>query len=295
MKKQYTIITGASEGLGKSFALELAKRKYNLVLVALPNTGLEMLKTFIEKNFEVEVVIVETDLSTKQNCQALYEITSSLQLNINMLINNAGMGGYYWFNEKSIEFYELQIALNVTTPTILSRLYLKDLEKNGPSYILNIGSLSGYFTMPRKQVYAATKSYVRFFSLSLNQELKDKKVQVSVVCPGGIKSRLPIILMAREKKGMARWSILHPQEVAAYSIEKMLEGKKLIVPGFWNRFFLLLDRLIPTVLKERLIRREIAESREYEPLKRFKKENFESAYFFSGPSGQKLSRLQPAN
>jgi len=117
-----------------------------------------------------------------------------------MLINNAGMGGYYWFNEKSVAFYQLQIALNVTAPTLLIKLFLDDLIKNGPSHILNVSSLSGFFSMPKKQVYAATKSYMRFFSLSLHHELKNSGVQMSVVCPGGIKSSLPNILQAKDKK-----------------------------------------------------------------------------------------------
>jgi uncharacterized protein len=291
----YTLITGASEGLGKAFALEMAKRKHNLILIALPESSLVSLASFIERNFGVSVMPIEIDISTKKNCEELFKITSSMNLRINMLINNAGMGSYNWFEEKSTSFYELQIALNITTPTLLTRLYLSQLIENGPSHILNVGSLSGYFSMPRKQVYAATKSYVRFFSISLDQELKHQNVRVSVVCPGGIKSRLPIILMARDKKGMARWSILHPEEVAAYSVQRMLEGKKLIIPGFWNRFFLVLDKLVPGFLKERLIRREIAFSKTYEPLKRFKNENLEAAYFFKGGRNPEAAGLQPAN
>lgn len=293
--KPYSIITGASEGLGKAFALDLAKRNHNLVLVALPFSGLPDLASFIERNFDVDVFIVETDLSSKENCIDLFNKIKEEKLLINMLINNAGMGGYYWFNEKSIEFYQLQIALNVTTPTLLIKLFLDDLINNGPSYILNVSSLSGFFSMPRKQVYAATKSYMRFFSLSLHQELKNSGVQVSVVCPGGIKSRLPIILQAKDKKGMAKWSILHPEEVAAYSIEKMMASQKLIIPGFWNRFFLILDKLMPAFVKEKLINREIAESRTYEPLKRFKKENFETAYFFKGNRIFRPAASLPAN
>ncbi|MGZ5252760.1 MAG: SDR family NAD(P)-dependent oxidoreductase [Flavitalea sp.] len=293
--KPYSIITGASEGLGKAYALELAKRNHNLVLVALPSSGLACLASFIERNFEVKVFIIETDLSTKENCLDLYKRIKNENLKINMLINNAGMGGYYWFNEKSVEFYQLQIALNVSTPTLLIKLFLQDLIENGPSHILNISSLSGFFSMPRKQVYAATKSYMRFFSLSLHQELKQSGVQVSVVCPGGIKSRLPIILMAKDKKGMAKWSILHPEEVASYSIEQMMAGEKMIIPGFWNRFFLILDKLIPSFIKEKLINREIADSRTYEPLKRFKKENFEASYFFSGNRVFRPAATQPAN
>ena len=293
--KPYTIITGASEGLGKAFALELAKRNHNLVLVALPSSGLSDLASFIERNFDVDVFIVETDLSTKENCIDLFNKIKEAKLQINMLINNAGMGGYYWFNEKSVEFYQLQIALNITTPTLLIKLFLDELINNGPSHILNVSSLSGFFSMPRKQVYAATKSYMRYFSLSLHQELKQRGVQVSVVCPGGIKSRLPIILQAKDKKGMAKWSILHPEEVASYTIEKMMSSQKLIIPGFWNRFFLMLDKLMPAFIKEKLINREIAESGTYEPLKRFKKENFETAYFFKGNRIFRPAASQPAS
>src|SRR5687768_10945763 len=128
MKNSYfTLITGASEGLGKFFALECAARKMNLILVSLSGTGLAALSSFIERNFNVTVIYIETDLSYITSCEMLKSEIESRNLRINMLINNAGLGSTSLFEEQSVEFYDKQIRLNVITTTLLTRSLIKNL------------------------------------------------------------------------------------------------------------------------------------------------------------------------
>lgn len=148
--KKFALITGASEGFGKALALECAGRNMNLILVALPGSGLGSLACFIERNYGVSVLFFEHDLSIKAECQQLfYEITRK-GLQINVLINNAGMGGTHFFEERNTDYYQKQIELNVVAPTLLTHFFLELLEKNTPSYILNIGSLASFFYLPKK-------------------------------------------------------------------------------------------------------------------------------------------------
>ena len=112
--KLYTLITGSSEGFGKAMAIECAKRKMNLVLVALPNSGLQNLATTIIKNYNVDVITLEKDLSVEQNCLNLADDITNLNLSINMLINNVGIGSNMLFKEGTIEFYQKQIKLNLS-------------------------------------------------------------------------------------------------------------------------------------------------------------------------------------
>ena len=191
----YTIITGASEGLGKSFAIECAGRQMNLILVSLPGSGLTELAIFIRRNFKVSVITFEKDLSVSAACYELFLEIEKLGVSTNMLINNAGMGNTGLFDEGSPEFYEKQIGLNVVATTVITHLFVKSLKGKMPSFILNVGSLASFFYLPKKQVYGATKSYIYYFSKSLKKELKSKGVFVSVLCPGGINTNLSVTLI----------------------------------------------------------------------------------------------------
>ena len=104
MKKSTALITGASEGLGKSFALELASRNINLVLVSLPQTGLQHLASFIKLNFNVEVYCFELDLTETKSSLSIFEVLETAGIDVNILINNAGLGNWSWFEEKNNDF-----------------------------------------------------------------------------------------------------------------------------------------------------------------------------------------------
>ena len=256
----YTLITGASEGFGKALALECASRKMNLILVALPFSGLANLAGYIKKNFEVRVVFFEYDLSGNQACYRLFNEISSQGLPVNILINNAGMGGTHFFDERDTEFYNRQIELNVVAPTLLTHLFLNTLEQNTPSNVLNVSSMAGLFSLPLKQVYGGTKSYLICFSKSLHRELKSKNVFVSVICPGGMNTTLKLILQHRRQSGISRWSVMNPEQVARIAIDGMLKRKEMIIPGFWNKVFLLLDKFIPKQLKEIITERQMVKN-----------------------------------
>lgn len=251
----FVLITGASQGLGKSLALECAARNKNLVLVALPASGLTELTKFIRSNFDVNVVDFEMDLSIKDNCVSLCKELRSRGLPLNILINNAGIGGTHLFDEKDSDFYYRQIELNVTAPTLLCRLFLDTLCENSPSYILNVSSLAGFLPLPRKQVYGGTKSYLISFSKSLRQELTQKNIHVSVLCPGGMNTTIPITLQNKNGTWIGRMTIMNPDVVARIAIDNMLRKKEVIIPGFLNRCLLFLDHFLPAIVKDKLTSR----------------------------------------
>ena len=251
----YTLITGASEGLGKHLALECARRRRNLVLLALPGSGLYKLTDYIRKYHSVQVETIEKDLSTEKSCFELYVWLKEKGLHINCLINNAGIGGSFAFDEKDVHFYTRQIAVNVTAPTVLTRLLMADLRCYVPSHILNISSMAGFFALHNKQVYGATKSYLFSFSRSLRRELKDENVSVSVVCPGGMNTRWRLTMEHRMESGwLCRHSVMHPAAVARIALDGMLKNKEVIVPGTWNKVFLVWNKIFPGWLKNRLTR-----------------------------------------
>ncbi len=251
--KKYTLITGASEGFGKSLAIECAGRKMNLVLVALPGPELYYLSSFIKRNYEVDVIAIEADLTLEENCIMVYKQVLQLQLPVNMLINNAGLGSTMLFSEGNISFYQKQIKLNIIATTMLTHLFLNHLKANGPAYILNVGSLSSYFYLPKKQVYGATKSFIYCFSKSLRLELKANEVSISVICPGSMNTNISVTQLNKTSGWLSRNAVLNPEEVAPIAIDGLLKRKEVIIPGRLNKFFLLLNSILPAAIKKMLI------------------------------------------
>ena len=266
-KSSYALITGASEGLGKHFALECAARKLNLVLVALPHSNLQQVARFIQERYGVTVITVEKDLSEEASCYALQKELKEQNICIQVLINNAGLGGTYSFDQRPADYYSYVIKLNVITPTLLCRLFLADLRQHTQSYILNISSLASFFYLPRKQVYGGTKAYILMFSKCLRKELRGDGVSVSVLCPGGVNTNWQLMLQHRTNKNwLCRQSIMNPDAVAAIAIQKMFAGKEVIIPGLCNQSFKFFNYLLPAFLKNFLINRQMKKPESLQPV-----------------------------
>lgn len=257
MNTLYALVTGASEGLGKSFALELATIKIPLVLVALPNTGLPQLSAYIERNFALPVVYFEMDLTATDAYATLFKSLHAQHIGVSILINNAGIGNWSWFEEKSVLFYKKQIELNVIAPVLMTKLFLEQTEKDAPAYILNVGSLGGTFVVPKKGVYGATKSFISYFTKCLRLELSHTNVQVSLLSPGGINTKPELLVLNHSLKGISKATILEPEEVAKAAIKGLLKGKKEIVPGTINKILLLLSSVLPSFIKEFIIKEKL--------------------------------------
>ncbi len=258
-REKYTLITGAGTGFGKALALECARLGHPLVLVSLPGPELSCLADFIRKNHQVPVISVETDLSEEGNCIALYNRIRNAGIRINVLINNAGIGGTDRFEKKAMSFYKKQLQVNVLAPTFLSYLFLDELKSNSPSHILNVSSMAGFFCVPQKQVYGGSKSYLLSFSGSLALELKKQNISVSVVCPGAMNTTDSLTWQNKKASHILKWSVMNPERVASIALKKMFAKRKVIIPGFWNNVICLLHRLLPewfrVVLMEQQLKR----------------------------------------
>ena len=244
-KQQYTLITGASLGFGKALALECARRGTNLVLVSLPGESLPQLAASIRQEYRVEAVAIETDLCEEGSCAALFNQVKAMGLQVNVLVNNAGIGSTQLFEDGSSAQYERQIRLNILATTILTHLFLDMLQKNSPAYILNVGSLASYFSLQKKQVYGATKSFIAYFSKSLRRELKEKNVSVSVVCPGGMYTNDACRQTIATGDFISRASGMHPEKVAPIALDGLFRKREVIIPGKINWTLVFLNRFVP--------------------------------------------------
>lgn len=245
----YTLITGAGAGIGKALALECAAKGMNLLLVALPGTELKETARQIRKQHPVECHYFGVDLSVHCAAAKVYDWVISNRYKVNILINNVGLGSKGVFEEAPVDFYYTQIHLNVITTCIMTRLFISELKKHGPAHIMNTGSMGGFFLLPHKTVYSATKAFVYSFSRSLRLELKQSGITVSVLCPGGTDSNAKTIAINKDLKGLAKASILLPAEVAKEAINKMLKGKAVIIPGWVNKLSYCISRVVPGFVK----------------------------------------------
>lgn len=255
-KIPHALITGASCGIGKAMAIECAKKGLPVILVALPNETLQQTAGFIAEKYQVPVHSLAIDLTEEDACQKVVSWLKSKDLAINILINNAGIGSIGPFESFSPEFYKKQIHLNTIVPTILTRLLLKQLKSFNDAYIMNVASLGGYFHLPDKNVYSATKSFMISFSHSLDNEMRGSGVHVSVLCPGPVNTNERVTAINKEMEGISKRLILSPEEVAHFAIKRMFKKRRVIIPGVLNKTLLTLSRLTPYNLKRKLIANE---------------------------------------
>ncbi len=168
------LVTGASSGIGKEIAYYLASLGIDLIIVARNKENLEKIK----KDVNVNVKIITMDLITRDNIFKLYDMVKSDDIDI--LINNAGFGLFGTFDETDLNRELEMIDLNVTTYHILTKLFLKDFLKKETGYILNVCSSAGFMAGPRLSTYYATKNYITKLTLAINEELRQKKSNVSI-------------------------------------------------------------------------------------------------------------------
>lgn len=256
--KGYAIVTGAGAGLGAAFADELASRGYDIVLVSLPGEDLATKSAQLAAKHHVAVKYYEADLSREECCISLYEWTKQEGLDVRVLVNNAGIGSTNPFLDFKPAFYTKQVQVNIVAPVLLCRLFVPDmLDMQKSCHILNVGSLGGFFNIPNKEVYGATKAFIHSFTRSLQLKLAGTKVSMMVLCPGPIETNERLRDAHKNMKGLAKKAVMHPHEVAVVAIDALLSGKKVLVPGKINNLFLALDWIVPSFIKNRILLKEM--------------------------------------
>ncbi|WP_128548253.1 SDR family NAD(P)-dependent oxidoreductase [Larkinella soli] len=256
--KRYALVTGASQGLGKAFAVELARKGIDLLLVSLPEQGLARVSQDIRDTYRVDVRYFETDLTEMENVLGLARWAND-HFRIYILINNAGTGGTRKITEADADYIRRIIQLNVLATSMLTHQLLPNLLRQPEGYILNVSSLAAFSPIGYKTVYPASKSYIHSFSRGLFQELKGTSVFVSVVNPGAMKTN-PEITSRVEKQGLfGRLTLLEPEKVARICVKKLFRKDSVIVvnPISWSVLHLL-PIWIKMPLLTRTIKREIA-------------------------------------
>ncbi len=217
------LITGASSGIGMELARIHASKGGDLVIVARSQDRLEELKDELESRHKVAVTVIAKDLSQSDAAQQVFDTTESLGVSVDILINNAGFGGHGEFYRRDLAADQAMMQVNMVTLTNMTHLYVQGMVERGHGRILNISSTASFMPGPLQAVYYATKAYVTSFSQAIANELADKGVTVTALCPGTVKTGF---VKAGNLEGVAAWDkAATPESVARCGYAAMEKGE----------------------------------------------------------------------
>lgn len=248
MKKKYAIVTGASSGIGLEFAKLLAKKQYNLILVARRTDRLEALKNEILNSFSsLDIHVLSLDLTLNDSPDKLLNYTKEHSLVVDVLINNAGFGLYSDFLSMPIDKTIEMLQLNMVTLTKLTYLFGNEMKKNNHGYILQVSSIGAFQPSPNLAAYSATKSYVMLFSEALDFELKGSNVSITTLYPGATKTEFFEVSNTNVNK-LVESTLKTAAEVANIGLTAMFNRRRSVVPGIINKISTFFVTLLPRKL-----------------------------------------------
>lgn len=232
--KNTALITGASNGIGLELAKIHASKGGDLVLVARNKLKLDKLKTELEKQFKVSVLTISKDLSLPNAAKEVYDETNKQNIQVDYLINNAGFGDFGMFAETDWNKELQMINLNITTLTLFIKLYLQDMVKRKSGKIMNVASNAAFQSGPTMAVYCATKAYVLSFSEAVSNEVKDKGITLTSLCPGATETGFQAAGAMEESELFKGKKLSTAKEVAEYGYDSMIKGRTVAIHGMMN-------------------------------------------------------------
>ena len=251
------LITGASSGIGLELAKIHAKQKDNLILIARSENKLNELASQLREKHKVNVEILSLDLSLIDSPQKVFDFAKEKNITVDYLINNAGFGDFDFFAETNWNKQAQMIDLNIKSLTALTHLFLRPMMLRKSGKIMNVASTAAFLPCPMMAVYAATKHYVLAFSEALANELSDKGITVTALCPGATTSGFQDAAAMQDSGFMTNVKFATAESVAQYGYKSMMKGKRVAIPGFFNKLSAGSIRLTPRKLVTKIARKLI--------------------------------------
>ena len=225
---KYALVTGACSGIGYRFARALAARQYALVMVSNRDREIHDAAARVTADFGVDTRPLCIDLAKPEAAQQLFD--SCKDLDIEVLINNAGVFSFKDLGPQSLSFMELILHLHIETLSKLTLLFAERMKARGGGYILNSSSLAGYAAFPGISLYAATKGYVRLFSESLWYEYRPHHVEILSLCPGAVATDLYGLPPFYQNLGVRLGIICRPEKMVEKALQRMFKGRRVYIP-----------------------------------------------------------------
>ncbi len=230
------LVTGASSGIGRAIADELAVLGYNLILVSenserLSRAGAELRS----KHSDLHIREHAIDLARLEAADELYEWIKAEGYVVDVLVNDAGMFSFLDFLKTPKEKVQRILLLHDMTTTMLCRHIGEDMLSRGGGHILNMSSYSLWMPFPGLALYSASKAYLRSFSMAFAKEVRDKGIKVTALCPAGVTTDLYGLSESLKKVGLSTGILISPKSCARRGLKALWRGRKSSVPGWWNR------------------------------------------------------------
>ncbi|RZS92558.1 SDR family NAD(P)-dependent oxidoreductase [Aquimarina brevivitae] len=248
------LITGASSGIGLELAIVFARHNINLVLVARSEEKLQKIKATLESEYPIAVFLIIKDLTKPDAAKEVFETTTSNEITVDYLVNNAGFGDFGKFSENDWEKEKAMIDLNIIALTQLTKLYLPSMLSHNNGKILNVASVAAFMPGPLMAIYYATKAFVLHFSEAIANELNDTNITVTALCPGATKSSFSEVANMKDSKLFKSSNLPSSKTVAEYGYKAMMKGKTVAVHGWKNKLLLFTTRFIPRTIVTKLTR-----------------------------------------
>jgi len=263
--RSFVLITGAGGGLGKAFATEAAARGWRLLLTDTSAAALDPLAAGLSRLYDAEIVPVVCDLTDPASRQELWTAIDGRGLRLHMLINNAGTDFEGAFAEQRVDQLRTIVRLNVEATLEMTRRGLERRDPTRPLRVINVASLAGYYPMPLKATYAASKRFVLDLSLALRHEFDPRDVTFTVLAPAGLPTN-PATLSGIAAQGI--WGELTTRNVgpvAARTIDLALAGRAVYIPGTINQFLRAASSIFPSGLIASFVGRRWRNARGEQP------------------------------
>lgn len=244
---RYALITGGSAGIGYELAKCFAEDGYNLVLVARTEEDLRKSATELQQNYQVAVTTIAKDLFQPNAAFELYEEVKAKGIEIDVLVNDAGQGQFGLFVEQDIHRLLDIMQLNVTSLTILTHLYLKDMVAKNKGKILQLASIASELPGPYQAVYHATKAYVLHLTEGLISEVKDTDVTLTSLQPGATDTDFFNKAEMQDSK-ILDTKLSDPAKVARDGYQALMKGDDKIVSGLKNKVMVGASNIMPDTM-----------------------------------------------
>ncbi|SFA52560.1 hypothetical protein SAMN04488511_11168 [Pedobacter suwonensis] len=242
--KHFALITGASSGIGYELAKLFAKDRFNLVIVGRDEASLQKTALVLEEQ-GVQVITVIADLFEPNAAFNLYEQIKARNIQIDVLVNDAGQGVYGKFIDTDLNQELDIIQLNVASLVTLTKLFVREMVARGSGKILNVASIAGKVPGPYQAVYHGTKAFVHSFNEAVRAEIKDIPVTITSLLPGPTDTDFFRKANMLDSKAVQEGELADPADVAKDGYEAMVAGKDMVISGFKNKLQVAMGNITP--------------------------------------------------
>jgi short-subunit dehydrogenase len=239
------LITGATSGIGYELAKLFARDGYNLVIVARKEDELQHTANTLEQAYQVKVTTISKDLFAREAPFELYQEVKQKDIQIDVLVNDAGQGLYGEFVETDINRELDIIQLNIGAYVVLTKYYLREMVARNEGKILNVASIAGKMPGPLQAVYHATKAFVLSFSAAVREEIKETNVTITDLLPGATDTDFFHKTDMEDAKMVREGKLADPAEVAADGYKALMDGENKVISGIRNKIQTTMSNIMP--------------------------------------------------